>query len=149
MDSSQEHLAESHDLGDLALHGLLIGLVLALVLVFLAPALDHHFAERQHNHSHIFLTSSAASHGHPELHPFEQIHLHDDFTGQDSQDDGVLYQTSNDGLGESGTVFFITFINDGQSYPIYSIDTLSFAMAAGDGIYQGTSPAPPTRPPRA
>ena len=149
MDSSRAQFTTGHDFSDLALKSLLVGLALVLVFVFLAPCLDHHFTERQHNHSHIFLTSSAASHGHPEFHPFERIHFHDAFTDHDSHGDGILYQGSNEGLSESGSVFFANFINDSQSYPIYSNDTFSFAMAGGDGMYQGTTPAPPTRPPRA
>lgn len=149
MDFSQAQSPTNHGFKNLVLQGLLIGLVLTLVFVFLAPCFDHHFTERQHNHSHIFLTSSAASHGHPEFHPFERIHFHDAFTDHHSHGDGILYQGSNEGLSESSSVFFANFINDGQSYPIYSNDTFSFAKAAGDGMYQGTTPAPPTRPPRA
>lgn len=50
----------------------MVALAAAVVMVFLGPALDHRFAERQHDHSHTFLTATAASHGHPELHPFEE-----------------------------------------------------------------------------
>ncbi len=147
MNFSQAHQAPSR--GNLALRGLLVGLVLALGLVFLAPAFDHHYAERQHNHSHVFLTAFAASQGHPDVHPFEQSHSHFGFGEENSEGDAVLYQTSHDVFGESGSIFFTTFINDGLAFSIHSKNMLSYALAVAESSYPENSTAPPTRPPLA
>ena len=146
MNFSQAHQAASR--GNLAFRGILVGLVFALGLVFLAPAFDHHFAERQHDHSHVFLTASATSQVHPDIHPFEQSHSHLELGEEAPEGDGVLYQTSNAIFGEFGSVFSV-FINDGLTYAIPSHDMLSFAMTAGESNHPENSLAPPTRPPLA
>ncbi len=133
--------------GNLALRGLLTGFVLSLVLAFVAPAFDHHYTERQHNHSHVFLTSSAASQGHPDVHPFEQSHTDFGFGEEEHEGHGVLYQTSHDVFGEAGSIFFSAFINAGLAFSVDSKDTLSHALVATESRYPGNSPSPPTRPP--
>ena len=145
----QAHQATSSGSDSLALRGLLVGLVVALLLVFIVPTFDHHYAERQHDHSHLFLTASAFSQGHPDLHPFEQTHSHTGFGEEESEGDGVIYQTSNNLFGESGSVSFTAFIGDGLTYTTHSNEMLSFAIAARGSILSENSPAPPTRPPLA
>ena len=145
----QAHQPTSSGSDSLALRGLLVSLVVALLLVFLVPTFDHHYAERQHDHSHLFLTASAFSQGHPDLHPFEQPHSHTGFGEQESEGDGVIYQTSNDMFGTSGSVSFTAFIGDGLTYTTHSNEILSFTIAAREGIISENSPAPPTRPPLA
>jgi hypothetical protein len=129
--------------------GLSVALAAAVVLVFLGPALDHHFAERQHDHSHTFLTATAASLGHPGFHPFEGTHSHVTSGQEESRQYGVLYQTTNDGLGESGSVFLMAAVDDGFTYPIPGGDSPSHALAPGESAYSEANVAPPKRPPRA
>ena len=143
----QAHQATSSSSDSLALRGLLVGLVVALLLVFIVPTFDHHYAERQHDHSHLFLTASASSQGHPDLHPFEQTHSHTGFGEQESKGDGVIYQTSNDLFGESGSVSFTAFISDGLTRTTDNHEMLSFAILARGSILSENSPDPPTRPP--
>ena len=138
-----------HILKRLAWRGTLLALSAAVVLVFLGPAIDHHFAERQHNHTHLYLTASAAEHGHPDLHPFEDSHSHTSLGTEDTGFGGVLYQTSNDGLGESGSVFLTAVIDDDLAYPLYRGDSSSHAVAAGESMYLEAYAAPPDKPPRA
>ena len=145
----QAHQSTSSGSDSLALRSLLVSLVVALLLVSLVPTFDHHYAERQHDHSHLFLTASASSQGHPDLHPFEQPHSHTGFGEQESEGDGVIYQTSNDIVGASGSVSFTAFVGDGLTYTTHSNEMLSFTIVARGGIISENSPAPPTRPPLA
>jgi len=136
-------------LKDFICQAFLVALAVAIVLAFLGPALDHHFAERQHDHSHTFLTATAANYGHPELHPFEETHSHVMSGQEESGQNGILYQTSNDGLGESGSIFLTAAIEDGLAHPPPVGDSLSHALAAGESAYSEANVAPPKRPPRA
>ena len=49
-------------------------LLAAALLIFsaLGPALDHHFAERHPDHSHMYLGTVGPDHSHP----FEHSHIH-------------------------------------------------------------------------
>ena len=149
MGFSQAHQEASLNFDNLVLRSLLVGPVIALMLVFLAPTFDHHFSERQHYHSHLFLNASAASQGHPDFHPFEQSHSHFGFDDQDSESDGILYQTSNNQLRESGSVSFTAIIDNSLTHIIHGNETLSFAIATRESSYPEFSPSPPTRPPLA
>ncbi|MCH2501137.1 MAG: hypothetical protein FI715_06510 [SAR202 cluster bacterium] len=137
------------DLRDLVWCGMLLALAAAVVVAFLGPAVDHHYAERQHGHSHLFLTDTAAGAGHPKLHPFERPHSHNESTTQQTLQDEIFYQPSNDARGELGTTFVAAGINDGLTHPIHRLDTASFTVIADDGAYNEAYVAPPTRPPRA
>ena len=142
-------IPKCHDrLKTLVLQGMLLALAAAIFLVFLSPAIDHHFAERQHDHSHLYLTARAASDGHPSLHPFEESHSHTKLAREDTARNGILYQTSNDGLGETGTSSIVDVFDDGLGYPLHLRDSLSHAVAADEGEYLEAYVAIPKRPPR-
>lgn len=123
--------------------------VAAVILAFLGPAMDHHYAERQHNHAHLYLTSVSASHGHPGFHPFEQFHPHNDSSRFGHGQDGVLYQTSGDGTSDSGSQLGGALINGGRTYHLGGGDPLSPAFPSGNGLYLEIFVSPPEKPPRA
>mgnify|MGYP001177303948 FL=1 len=131
----------------IAWRGISFSIAAAVVLGFIGPAVDHHFAERQHNHSHIYLTVSAAEHGHAILHPFEEPHSHVTADTEATGHHGVLYQTSDDVLGDSGTGPVIAFIEDSTS-PIRSGDFLPNSQADSGRSLHETFMAPLKRPPR-
>ena len=131
----------------IAWRGISFSIAAAVVLGFIGPAVDHHFAERQHNHSHIYLTVSAAEHGHARLHPFEEPHSHATADTEAAGHHGVLYQTSNDVLSDSGTGPVIPFIEDSTS-PIRSGDFFPNAQADSERSLHETFIAPLKRPPR-
>ena len=137
------------NLRDLVWRGMLSALAAVVVVAFLGPAVDHHYAERQHGHSHFFLTDTAAGAGHPKLHPFERPHSHSESTTLQTLQDEIFYQPSNDARSQSGTTFVAAVINDGLTHPIHRLDTASFPLIADDGGYNEAYIAPPTRPPRA
>ena len=136
------------NLKDLTWRGISLSIAAAVVLVFLGPAVDHHFAERQHNHSHLYLTISAAEHGHPELHPFEKPHSHITTDIEVAGHHGIIHQTSNDGLGDSGTGSVIAFIEDSVP-PLHGDDFLPNAQTERESNLREASVAPLKRPPRA
>ncbi len=119
----------------------------AVVVMFLGPAVDHHFAERQHEHTHIYLTISAAEHGHPESHPFEGPHAHT-FSGiETAGHDDVIYQTSNDGLGDSASVSIAALIDVSPGLQNNG-DFLAHALTTGGSEFRKAFVAHPKRPPR-
>ncbi len=132
----------------LVFRGISLSITAAIVLVFLGPLADHHFAERQHNHSHIHLTGSVAEHNHPEVHPFEIPHSHSNTDRQATGRHGIIYQTSNDGLHDSGTGSVIAFVN--KSFrPLPEEYSPPDARTDSESILSEAFVAPPKRPPRA
>ena len=83
----------------------------AMLLVFLGPSLDNHFAEGQFGHGHVFLSSDSPEH----------VHFYEGFQ-QQSHDlvvGGNLHllvnngaESSGSGVPGSGTIVFLT-LNDG------------------------------------
>lgn len=128
---------------------LILGFVGAFVLTFLSPVVDHHFAERQIGHSHIYLANHSASYGHPDLHPFEHSHLHDESSNSDLGQDRILYQTSGDAPSDPGLMSGGAVVNNTLPHRFDSSDLLSRAVPEGDSRYRGNFVFPPKKPPRA
>ncbi len=128
---------------------LILGLVGAFVLTFFSPVVDHHFAERQIGHSHVYLAGHSASYGHPDLHPFEHSHLHDESSKSDFGQDGILYQTSDDAPSDPGSTSGGAVVNNTLPPRFDSSDLLSRAVPAGDSGYRDIFLLPPKKPPRA
>lgn len=121
----------------------------AVIFGFLGPTIDHHFVERQPRHSHIYLNNAAAGLVHLGLHPYEQHHHHGAVSTDESEENGILYQTSDDGHGDSGPFSGEAVIYNGLIYQLGGGDSLSLAIAAGDTPHLEAFVAPPGRPPRA
>ena len=92
-------------------HVISISLAAAVVLVFLCQVVDNQFVESQHNHSHIYLNGSVGEH----WHPFEKPHSHSNLIADGSGRHGIIYQTSNDCIGDSSTSPAVAFMGD--AYP--------------------------------
>ena len=81
---------------------LLVLVAYALFIPFFGPLMDHHFAERQLNHAHVYLGEVNQDH----LHPFEAAHNHSSAghdhqaASRDTAPDDIVYLTSNDGLSQ-------------------------------------------------
>ena len=126
--------------------GISISIAAAMVLVFLGPAADHHFVERQHNHSHIYLNGSVGEHWHPESHPFEKPHSHSNLIADGSGRYGIIYQTSNDCIGDSSTSPAVAFMRD--AYPqVLGIGSSTSTNTAGEINLVGNIVSPPKKPP--
>ena len=123
-------------------HVISISLAAAVVLVFLGPVVDHHFVERQHNHSHIYLNGSVGEH----LHPFEKPHSHSNLIADDSGRHGIIYQTSNDCIGDSSTSPAVAFMGD--AYPqVLGIGSSTSTNTVGEINLVGNIVSPPKKPP--
>ncbi|NQW22517.1 MAG: hypothetical protein HQ475_03635 [SAR202 cluster bacterium] len=109
--------------------------------------MDHHYAEKQNGHSHVYLNDQTIGHGHPDLHPFEYRHAHSDNAELPSED-GVLYLNSDDGLGVSVQLDVGSLTNSAIDIlgPDYDLRPIPFN---DEPLLFGAVVAPPTRPPRA
>ena len=126
-------------------HVISISLAAAVVLVFLGPVVEHHFVERQHNHSHIYLHTGLDGHWHPPSHPFETPHLHSDFGTHSGEHHAIMYQSSNDGIGDSNSFFVKTLISD-LSTPIHRDGYYARRQANSESKLDETIVIPPERP---
>ena len=134
-------------LDSLFFRGISISIAAAMVLVFLGPAADHHFVERQHNHSHIYLHTGPDGHWHPSSHPFETPHSHSEFGAHSGEHHGIIYQSSNDGISDSNT-FFVTTLISNSSTPIHQDDYYARPQVKSENKLAETIVIPLKRPPR-
>ena len=136
-----------------AWHNLAVLAVAALLLPFLGPAMDHHFAERQHGHGHVYLGAASAEH----QHPYEGPHIHQNdphlahggsvvaVPGNGVPDD-IVYLTSYRGLGQELASPLAAPIRPAVIFP--DNDPFLFAIARREHILSGVFVAPPENPPR-
>ena len=124
-----------------------ISIAAALTLVLLGPVVDHHYVERQHNHSHIYLHTGSDGHWHPTSHPFETPHSHSNFSTLSGEHDPIIYQSSNNSNGDSNTFVVNTLISD-SSTRIHRDDYYARRQANSDSKLDETIVIPPERPPR-
>ena len=133
----------------------------AMLLVFLGSSLDHHFAERQFGHGHVFLSFDSLWH----VHFCEGSQGH----SRDPVDGGNLHLLSNNGAESSGpgvpgsgAIVYLT-LNDGTgtafsglSGPLtgqeYGLNELGNASMLGtfsdEAVRIGAIVPPPKKPPR-
>ena len=125
----------------------------ALLSPAFGPTLDHHFAERQYSHAHIYLGPPGVDH----VHPFETSHIHSQprdeargATGDQSQvhmvPRGIVYLTSHDGMGAELAVPFMPTQQAAAIFP--NPDSFFFTFAHHDNILSEALVAPPKKPPR-
>ena len=68
--------------------------VFILLLPSLGPSLDHHFAERRHDHSHLYLSTIDRAHSHP----YESFHAEHQSPELSAE---IVYLSSHQGNVES------------------------------------------------
>ena len=116
----------------------------AVVLPTLGPLLDHHYAERLPNHTHLYLGPGGPNH----VHPFEvQDHFH--YHPFDAPTDGIVYLASYDGSSPvmvDGTVHAIQ-----QSPPFVGPDddAAAYGITPDSLVPEDAVLAVPKEPPRA
>ena len=133
-----------------ALRWLLTGVALvALALPLFGPVLDHHFAERQPHHVHVYLGGPVPDH----VHPYETSgrrhngHQHVHAPHDPGQNDGILFLTDHQGIGHGLAAVVSSLGQDASTVP--GPDAVIRLNITGDG------PAPrdalvrlPKKPPR-
>ena len=124
-----------------------ISIAAALTVVLFGPVVDHHYVERQHNHSHIYLHTGLDGHWHPTSHPSETPHSHPDSSMHSEDHHTIIYQPSNDSIGDSNTFFVNTLIPD-SSTRIHRDDYYARRQANSESKLDEVIVIPPERPPR-
>ena len=127
----------------------------ALLLSFYGPALDHHYAERQSNHMHIYLGHVIPNH----VHPYEAPHNH--FYTQEAKDKtsnraqvsnkvpiDTVYLTSYDGMGRVFTQYTVPSIHLAPNFLFSKDHRPVFATPRDDRSFQEAFIAPSKKPPQ-
>ncbi|MYD51207.1 MAG: hypothetical protein F4W93_06940 [Dehalococcoidia bacterium] len=116
----------------------------AVFLPTLGPLLDHHYAERLPNHTHLYFGQADYDH----VHPFEmQDHYH--YYQDETPTDGIVYLASYDGTSPVMTDATVHAIQ--QSRPFVGPDDNSaiYGNTHDDLIPEDAILVVPKKPPRA
>ena len=133
--------------------GAAVSLVWVLVWSLLGPPFDHHFAERQLGHSHIYLAQHDADH----RHPFQDAHPHSG-PGQEQTapvgfsegvpaGEGIVYLSSNDGTGRSIDTALSLAIKPATIFPYLGNNSLFLRKVPESNALNEAFVAPPKKPP--
>ena len=129
-----------------------MSLACLLVLSFFGPALDHHFAERHYNHTHIYLALPDAHHSHP----YERPHPHSYDPGEHCDiesplggpgTNGIVYLASHDGTGQETAKSFGPATRLALMFPYLGDNSFFSKPGQVTGIFQEAFVAPPKKPP--
>ena len=116
----------------------------AVFLPTLGPLLDHHYAERLPNHTHLYFGPSGPNH----VHPFEvQGHFH--YNSFDVPTYGIVYLASYDG---SNPVMIDATVHAIQQSPPFvgsDDDAAAYGVSADSLIPEDAILVVPKKPPRA
>ena len=122
--------------------------LVALAMPSFGPVADHHFAERQFHHSHVYLGAVPADHEH--LSP-SSFHRHGTgtrpATGGPDYYPGVVYLNSADG-SPPGVVTATTATETNVAYPGFDGALVGAGYTAAELPITGTFPCLPVPPPR-
>jgi hypothetical protein len=134
---------------------IVVAAVCALFTPFFGPMLDHHFAERQHNHQHIYFGSTGPDH----VHFYDLLHLHSHShnlpaipPGNGSESNAspneVIYLTAADGVGQSAPSFTIPVLQVDFVFPDLGDNHFLLSPTSQDSVPPEIFIPPPKRPPR-
>jgi hypothetical protein len=127
----------------------------ALFMPFFGPMLDHHFAERQPSHQHVFFGSASAEHVHFYEAAHTHFHAHDllvnpDGNGPASKElpDEVVSLASQDGVGQSSPSLTVTSLQVDLVFPDQGDSHFLLHLTGQDNLPPEIFIPPPKRPPR-
>ena len=123
---------------------------LALALPSVGPLLDHHFAERQPNHVHVYFGERIVEH----VHPYGLVHSHhpdipNSPATRTGNADGIVYLTSGDAVGPGFLFLTVVSINTDLVFPDSGDSPLLLSLADQDHPLTEFFLSVPKRPPRA
>ena len=132
-----------------------VAAVSLLLLSFLGPLLGHHYAERQPNHTHIYLGRVIPDH----VHPYEVLHTHfhtqvadgdtSDYASlSDKIPNDIVYLASHNEVGEVFTQLPVPSIHLVLNVPDLEGDSFAFATTENNTLPQDAFIAPLKKPPR-
>ena len=127
----------------------------ALFLSFFGSVLDHHYAERQSDHAHIYLGRVVPDH----VHPYEAPHTHrptqeaDGGTSShaplsDKAPNDTMYLTSYNGMGQVFPQLTVPSIHLALNFPEPEDNHFAFDIPEDDTLFQEAFITPPEKPPR-
>ncbi len=118
--------------------------LLALSLTSLGPVLDHHFAERQPSHAHIYLGAQLPDH----QHPFQMAHAHHGAEEASPLAGDTVYLTTYHGVGLDLSTAGTPLVEAAPVFPHRGDGPLLVALAASSRLSE-TAVSPLERPPLA
>lgn len=124
--------------------GLALLVLLALSLASLGPVLDHHFAERQPGHTHLYLGAHVPDH----LHPYQQAHTHHRAEAASPRSDDTVYLTTQDGIGLDWSTAVSPLLDASPVFPDHGDGPLLVSEAAHRELFEAVV-SPLERPPLA
>jgi hypothetical protein len=143
------------------MHVILVLAVLGLALPGLGPVFDHHFAERLHDHQHIFLDSATVGHQHPyqhifldsatvgHQHPYQNIHGHAIRTEEANGAPAGIGLFPNWDASSHGATPFVSLAPQPQlDFQDRGTNPALFGVAQSRSIPPGQPVPPPQPPPR-
>ncbi len=127
------------------MHVILVLAVLGLALPGLGPVFDHHFAERLHDHQHIFLDSATVGH----QHPYQNIHGHALRTEEANGAPAGIGLFPNWDASSHGATPFVSLAPQPQlDFQDRGTNPALFGVAQSRSIPPGQPVPPPQPPPR-
>lgn len=124
----------------------------ALLLPVVGPALDHHYAEWQHNHGHVYFGGRAEMglgfHSHVYDGQASHVHRASGLSGEKGAQDGVAYFASYDGSGHAPINSPTGPSTDSVRYPDGADGLILLSHIGTDTVPEGVLNAPPRKPPR-
>ena len=125
-----------------------------LFLPYIGPQLDHHFAERRPDHTHVFLGSEIPEH----IHFFEGRHRHyhpgpspetnlDNVPYDVTPEQRIIYLTSDEGLGQGAADPAPRGVQSSPGFPGQFDNPFAFGLDRNTSIPSPALTPPPWRPP--
>ncbi len=116
----------------------------AVFLPTLGPLLDHHYAERLPNHTHLYFGTGGPDH----VHPFEvQDHYH--YYQDDGPSNGIVYLASYDGSSPVMLDATVHAIHQSPPFVGPDDDPSGYGLSPDSPVPNDAILAVPKRPPRA
>ena len=127
----------------------------AFLLSFYGPVFDHHFAEREPAHEHIYLGRISLKHihpyevlhAHPKAHPNETSHI-DGSSSTDVPSDEIVFLAAHDAMDEVITQLTAPTVNVALNFPGLDKNHYAFVVPGDDVFPQSAFIALPKLPPR-
>lgn len=120
--------------------------VLSLLVSSVGPLFDHHFAERQPHHQHLFFGLFTGEHTHS--YGLGNHHYPSQWTADTAPPDGVVFLTSTDGSGPGVAVVTSLLVNQEMDFPATDDSWLLSGDAGDDRVLTEATIRLPKKPPR-
>jgi hypothetical protein len=129
--------------------------MLALFFPFFGPVVDHHFAERRHDHSHVYLGPAVPDHPHS----YQSSHAHshgaensrtvvDRSSSTQRLPTAIVFLPTNNGMGLNTASITLPPMKVPLDFPDLEDRGKRFGFSQTHAVLQGAFVPPLVRPPR-